>query len=138
MPYEKRTSCAYGMMYLDAMWWVVHRTDIFGVAKEMCFKSMIVTLGTILEAVLRIPGEHGFGGGNQGVKPRLMRAYERGWIGEEDRAILERLWDHRNNIHAHVLAGAEFGLYTVDNVDQPRSSLGRLVTELNRWHEARG
>ena len=54
----QKSSVAYGYMYLDVIWWVLARTDLSSIAKEMMIKSAIVTLGTILEAMLQIPG-HG-------------------------------------------------------------------------------
>jgi hypothetical protein len=50
------SSCAYGFMYLDVLWWLLSRTDIAIVGKQMAIKSAIITLGTLLEASLHIPG----------------------------------------------------------------------------------
>src|SRR5437899_1157157 len=57
----QQSSCAYGFMYLDVLWWLLARTDIASIAKEMAIKSAIVTLGTILEAIVYIPREGVFG-----------------------------------------------------------------------------
>lgn len=53
---ETVSSCAYGFMHLDVMWWLVSRTDLMLVGRQMALKSAIVSLGTILEAILNIPG----------------------------------------------------------------------------------
>lgn len=137
MPYDRRTTCAYGLMYFDAMWWLTHRTDLAGVAQEMCFKSMIITLGTVLEATLRIPGEPSLGGGGAGVKQRLDTALQRNWVTQADADLLKQLWDHRNNVHAHVLGATEFGLYRLAHVDAPARALRLLVRNLKTWDDAR-
>jgi len=77
----QKSSVAYGYMYLDVAWWVLARTDLAGIAKEMMINSAIVTLGTIMEAMLQIPGEGIFDTKSKaGVKLRLHRAMERKWI----------------------------------------------------------
>jgi hypothetical protein len=53
---EKKSNCAYSFMFLDVLWWLSVRTDISSVGKQMVLKSAIVTLGTILEACLYVPG----------------------------------------------------------------------------------
>jgi hypothetical protein len=93
----QKSSCAYGFMYLDVLWWLSSRTDIAGIAKEMIFKSAIITLGTITEAVLHIPSE-GIFDSNAGVELRLQKASERGWISTDDCNKLKQLWENRNNV----------------------------------------
>jgi hypothetical protein len=69
------SSCAYGFMHLDVMWWLVSRTDLASVGRQMTLKSAIVSLGTILEAVLKIPGlpknKWLSDRSSAGVKPRI-------------------------------------------------------------------
>ena len=137
MAYDKRTTCAYTLMYLDTMWWVTHRTDVSSVAREMCYKSMIVAVGTVLEAVLRVPGEPGMGNGARGVRDRVDHALNRRWIDQRDADLLKELWQHRNRIHAHKLTRAEFGYYTKAHVDRPARALRRLVAALKEWDDAR-
>src|SRR5436190_16645759 len=79
---DKISSCSYGYMYLDVLWWISSRTDLIGIPKQMLIKSAIVTLGTLTEAVLWIPGlprddrlSHRCG---TGVKPRLDETQHRG------------------------------------------------------------
>jgi hypothetical protein len=74
---RQQSSCAYGFMYIDVVWWLLARTDISGIAKEMAIKSAIITLGTILEVMLHIPGQ-GIFASMAGVKKRLDRACIRG------------------------------------------------------------
>ena len=39
---DQISSCAYGFMFLDVLWWLVSRTDIASVGKQMALKSAIV------------------------------------------------------------------------------------------------
>jgi hypothetical protein len=132
----QKSSCAYGFMYLDVLWWLSSRTDITGIAKEMIFKSAIITLGTITEAVLHIPNE-GIFDSNAGVRPRLDKAAERGWINESDCATLKTLWENRNNVHLRLLDTSEFNKYKKEHVNEPSASLKNLMRELKNWQEAK-
>lgn len=138
---DQTSSCAYGFMYLDVLWWLLSRTDITSVGKQMAIKSAIVTLGTLLEASLWIPGlprndvlsnKHG-----AGVKPRLNEAVKHGWISQEECTVLEQLWDHRNNVHIKFLENSELDLYKVDHVNGPHAALLVLLSKLKAWDASR-
>jgi hypothetical protein len=133
----QKSSCAYGFMYLDVLWWLSSRTDIAGIAKEMIFKSAIITLGTITEAVLHIPNE-GIFDSNAGVELRLQKASDRGWISADDCNKLKELWHNRNNVHLRLLDSSEFNKYKKEHVNEPLIALKNLMNQLKRWQEARG
>jgi hypothetical protein len=132
----QKSSCAYGFMYLDVLWWLYNRTDIAGVAKEMVFKSAVITLGTITEAILHIPNQ-GIFDSNAGVELRLDRACVLGWISEGDRDTLKELWQNRNNVHLRLLDSSEFNKYNVNHVIEPHDALKRLMSSLREWHIGR-
>jgi hypothetical protein len=133
----QKSSCAYGFMYLDVLWWLSSRTDIGGIAKEMIFKSAIITLGTITEAVLHIPSE-GIFDSNAGVELRLQKASERGWISTDDCNKWKQLWENRNNVHLRLLDSSEFNKYKKEHVNEPFIALKSLMAKLKQWQEARG
>ena len=137
---SQTSSCAYGFMYLDVLWWLLSRTDIMGVARQMAIKSAIVTLGTVLEASLHIPGlprsNMLSNKSSAGVKRRLEEALKHGWITKEQRASLDQLWDHRNNVHIKFLENSELDLYNVDHVNAPHAALLVLLSKLKAWQEA--
>lgn len=85
---ERMSNCAYAFMFLDVLWWLVARTDIASVARQMILRSAIVTLGTILEACLYVPGlRKSRALSNQsaaGVKVRVEHVMGRGWISQEE------------------------------------------------------
>jgi hypothetical protein len=138
---DQISSCAYGFMYLDVLWWLLSRTDITSVGKQMAIKSALVTLGTILEACLSIPGlprnNMLSARSSAGVKPRLKQAINQGWISAEQCATLEQLWDHRNNVHIKILANSELDLYKVEHVNAPHEALLALMSKLKSWHAER-
>ncbi|WP_156380699.1 hypothetical protein [Pseudolabrys sp. Root1462] len=133
---RQQSSCAYGFMYLDVIWWLLARTDLSGIAKEMVIKSAIITLSSILEALLEISAG-GIFASIKGVKPRLDRACENKWISEQERDSLKQLWDHRNNVHIRLLDTHEFNKYRPEHFNVPRQAFGVLMQNLKRWHERR-
>jgi hypothetical protein len=44
---DQPSSFAYAFMYLDVLWWLLSRTDLASVGKQMAIKSAIVTLATV-------------------------------------------------------------------------------------------
>jgi hypothetical protein len=125
-------------MYLDVLWWILARTDLASIAKEMTIKSSIVTLGSILEAVLQIPGEGIFDPKSKaGVQLRLHRALERKWIPEDQCNVLKKFWDHRNNVHIKLLGEHEFNFYKVEHFNAPNAALLSLMPRLKTWDDKR-
>lgn len=136
---EKKSNCAYSFMFLDVLWWLSVRTDISSVGKQMILKSAIVTLGTILEACLYVPGlpktKLLSNQGNAGVKDRVENTQKRGWISEAERDCLKQLWEHRTNVHQKkIQTDSELDLYAVDNVNGPHAALLNLLTKLKDWN----
>jgi hypothetical protein len=138
---DQISSCAYGFMWLDVLWWLLSRTDIVSVGKQMAIKSAIVTLGTILEVSLHISGLPRnnvlSAKCSAGVKPRLDEATSRGWISSEQCAVLKLLWDQRNNVHIKILANSELDLYKVEHINAPHEALLALMSKLKTWHANR-
>jgi hypothetical protein len=135
---DQASSCAYGFMYLDVLWWLLSRPDISSVGRQMGLKSAIVTLGTILEATLHVPGLSRnkvlSQKSNAGVKPRVQDAEKRGRISKEQCAALDQCWDHRNNVHLKLLENSERDLYTVEHVNAPHAALLVLLSKLKEWN----
>lgn len=136
---DQISSCAYGFMYLDVLWWLLSRTDLASVGKQMCVKSAIITLGMLVEVVLWIPTLPRDNVLSKkctaGVIPRLKSAIARGWINEEQGACLENLWNQRNNVHLKFLENSERDLYQVDHINAPHDALLVLMANLRLWHQ---
>jgi hypothetical protein len=135
---DQISSCAYGFMYLDVLWWLLSRTDIASVGKQMAIKSAIVTLGTLLEATLWIPGlpiSNALSTKSPcGVKVRLKDTTKQGWISQEQCTTLETLWGHRNNVHIKFLENSELAFYKIEHVNAPLGALLVLMSKLKALH----
>lgn len=136
---EKKSNCAYSFMFMDVLWWLSVRTDISSVGKQMVLKSAIVTLGTILEASLYVPGlpktKFLSNLGNSGTKERIENTHKRGWISGAERDCLKELWDHRTNVHQKkIQTDSELDLYTVDHVNAPYAAVLTLLAKLKEWN----
>jgi hypothetical protein len=136
---DKISSCAYGFMHLDVLWWLSSRTDLVGICKQMLLKSAIITLGTLAEAQLWIPGLRRDNRlsekSNYGVKPRLEEAEGYGWISSAQCAALKLLWDNRNKVHIKLLDNSELDLYKAEHVNEPHSALLVLMSNAKAWEQ---
>jgi hypothetical protein len=136
---DQMSSCAYGFMYLDVLWWLLARTDLASVGKQMAIKSALVTLGTLVEVCLWIPTLPSTDilskKSQAGVLPRLKEATRLRWISEKERGSLNELWAHRNNVHLKFLANSELDLYKLDHVNAALAALLTLMSNLKAWHE---
>jgi hypothetical protein len=132
------SSCAYGFMHLDVMWWLVSRTDLMSVGRQMALKSAIVSLGAILEAILKIPelpkNKWLSDKSSAGVRPRVDEVVRRGWISADEGANLKALWENRNNVHLHLLPGSERDIYQVEHINAPQAALFKLMDKLKALH----
>jgi hypothetical protein len=136
---DKISSCAYGFMHLDVLWWLSSRTDLVGICKQMLLKSAIITLGMLTEVQLWIPGlprdNRLSDRSSYGVKPRLEEARSHGWISSAQCAALKQLWDNRNNVHIKFLQNSELDVYKSEHVNEPYSALLALMVNAKTWEE---
>jgi hypothetical protein len=135
---ETASSCAYGFMHMHVMWWLVSRTDLASVGKQMALKSAIVSLGTILEAVLKIPGlprnKWLSEKSSAGVRARVDEVVKRGRISADEGTTLKELWVNRNNVHLHLLPGSERDIYNSGHINGPLAALSKLMARLKALH----
>jgi hypothetical protein len=126
-------------MHLDVMWWLVSRTDLTSVGRQMALKSAIVSLGSILEAVLKIPSlpknRWLSAKSSAGVRARVSDLVRRGWIPTEEGVSLKGLWQNRNNVHLHFLPGSEYDIYKVEHINTPHAALLKLLDKLKALHD---
>jgi hypothetical protein len=136
----KISSCAYGFMHLDVLWWLSSRTDLVGISKQMLIKSAIITLGMVTEAVLWIPGlprsDRLSDKSGYGVKPRLEETKSRGWTTDAQCVALQQLWDNRNNVHIKFLENSELDRYKAEHVNEPHAALLALMKSAKNWDVA--
>lgn len=130
-----RNNVAYTLMLHDVYLWVLRRTDLAGLARDMVVKASLASLGSAAEALL-IDYYAGRMGRRQRFCSRTKRLFEDGVIDSQLRADLDWLWDMRCRQHLYELADAEFDFYRLDDHKRARATLSGLVAALNAAHRA--
>ena len=120
-----RRNIAYALLTTDVFRWLLNRTDLAIVAKEMIIKQGIAIFGSIAEAVTKdyLKGKPG---GGKNYKKRLDMLYENGEIDEETKRELVWLWDLRNSLHLMLLTDPEYEKYTMRDYNRAVLALRRL------------
>ena len=112
----KRNLC-YTLIFSDVLRWVLNRTDLYGVARDMVVKNAIAVMGAIAEsltvaAMVELKQPKGKFAG------RLSRLVAAGAMDSSLQAELQWLWDARNGIHVHDVAHLEAGRYPVSDANR--------------------
>lgn len=126
-----QSNIAYAKMTTDIFRWMLNRTDISMIAREMLIKQGISIVGSVSEAVLKgvfkgLPG----GGKRQGFKKRLELLCEGRRIEPRTKDELEWLWDVRNKVHLMLLDEREYNKYTIKDYNRAILALRALRVEL--------
>ena len=100
-----KSNIAYTMMLMDVQHWLLARTDIAGLVKEMIVKLQIFLLGSIVESVTKdyLKGKCG-----KNFKGRTQFLNEKSVITSVLRDDLNWLWDLRNRMHLFQLTNTEW------------------------------
>lgn len=124
-----RKNIAYALLTTDVFRWILNRTDISIVAKEMLIKQGISILGSIAESITKeyLKGKPG---GGKNYKKRLQVLLGDGILGEELKEELEWLWDVRNNLHLMMLSDPEYNKYKMSDYNRAICALSDLRAAL--------
>lgn len=124
-----RSNIAYTLQLADVQHWILNRTDLSGMAKEMVIKLQMFLLGTIVESVTK-NYLHGRCGGN--FRRRTQYLLDNGLIDADLKTDIDWLWDLRNNMHLFQLDDIEWSStdYTVSNHNRAVRAFRRLLTDL--------
>jgi len=120
-----RSNIAYALLTTDIFRWLLNRTDLAIVAKEMLIKQGIVIFGAIAEAITKYY-LRGKPGGGKSFKKRVEVLQNNGIIDESLRRELEWLWDCRNRIHLMLLNDKEYGHYEIIDYNRAVKALNGL------------
>jgi hypothetical protein len=125
-----RSNIAYTMQLADVQHWLMMRTDLSGMAKEMVIKLQIFLLGTIVESVTKV-FLRGRCGGN--FTRRAAYLHEQGIVSEALSQDIVWLWDMRNRMHLFQLEEIEWlaNEYTVANHNKAVRTFRELITAIN-------
>ncbi len=100
-----RANLSYTLMMSDAVYWLLIRTDLSGMAQEMLIKLFVFIGGTLVESITKayLKGICG-----KSYKARTEYLLTAGVITSGLKSELDWLWDARNNMHLFLLEGSEY------------------------------
>lgn len=117
---------AYAVQLADIYGWLLERTDLAGIVRDMVIKAYVACVAGIAEAVLadHFAGETGW---RQHFASRTRMLRDRGAI---DGALADELlwlWDVRNKQHVHEIDASEFDAYTPEDYPRARAAVAALL-----------
>lgn len=124
-----RSNIAYTIQLADVQHWILSRTDLSGIAREMVIKLQMFLLGTIVESVTK-NYLRGRCGGN--FAKRTQYLLDTGLIDSALKADIDWLWNIRNNMHLFQLDGIEWSStdYTLADHNRAVRAFRRLIVAL--------
>lgn len=127
---QLQSNIAYTLQLADVQHWLLVRTDLSGMAKEMVIKMQIFLLGTVIESITKVY-LRGTCGGN--FKRRTTFLLQEGYITEDLQTDVEWIWDLRNNMHLFQLEDIEWSSedYTVANHNRAVRAFRELLDALS-------
>lgn len=131
--YNVRDNLAYSLILTDIHRWLLIRTTIYGVAKEMIIKSGIALLGSICET-LAVTGTRGIIGRRHSFCERCNRMVNKGIISERICEELVWLWEVRSAIHIYEIDHSEYAKYTLNDYNRAVIAMRELRKVLKEYH----
>jgi hypothetical protein len=124
-----RSNIAYTIQLADVQHWLLNRTDLSGIAREMVIKLQMFLLGTIIESVTK-NYLRGRCGGN--FARRTQYLVDNDLIDSALKSDIDWLWDIRNNMHLFQLNGLEWSStdYTLSNHNRAVRAFRKLIVAL--------
>ena len=130
---QVRDNVAYALIQSDVYLWLINRTDLFGIAREMTIKSAIALMGSINET-LAITGTKGTVGRRHSFCERCNRMVDKGIIEDPLRQDLHWLWEIRSAIHIYNLDHRELEKYTMNDFNRAVSASRNLRQAISNFH----
>ena len=128
----QRRNVTYALMNIDALRWLVTRTDISGTALSMIVKNAICILGTIVEWMTK-EGTRG----HASRRPYLQRTAKLAELGRIDATVeaeLNWIWDIRCREHIHESETLEHDNYTREDYNRALRAFKALQSSLIAVH----
>jgi hypothetical protein len=126
---------SYAFMLHDVFRWILTRTDISGMARDMVVKNAIVLIGSIVESFAR-GGTVGIIGARHSYKERTQRMVVRGIISQGLKSELDWVWDTRSGIHIYLMEDSEYDRYRGEDYERAKEAAGQLLGALRVYHAA--
>ena len=121
-----RKNLSYSLMLWDVYDWVLRRTGLAAIAREMVLKAGIALGGGIAEALL-VDYYRGVIGKKQPYKTRTQRLCADGIITDQLRDDLNWLWDVRCKIHLHDIPDSEYSKYRAEDYGRATKAVNALI-----------
>jgi len=118
----QRRNVTYSLMSLDAIRWLVIRTDISGAALSMLVKNGILILGNLCDWMTKQATR--YYASNRPYKERTKNLVNREIISDELKIDLDWIWDIRCDQHLHEIYVLEYDNYS-------RNDMNRAVQAFN-------
>lgn len=124
-----QTNLGYAVQLADVYTWLLTRTDIAGIARDMVVKAYLALAGGIAEALL-VDRYHGQKGWRQTFVTRLQHVQDEGHIDQRLHDELVWLWDMRNRQHVFEIDSSEFFAYQPTDFSRARTAVNGLIAGL--------
>jgi hypothetical protein len=128
-----KKNLSYALILSDVFRWIINRTDLAGIAKEMVIKNVIILMGSICES-MAIDGTKGVIGKKHSFCERASRMVAEGVIDPDLRDKLHWLWDKRTSIHIYELNHQEYDTYEMADYNKAVTATKELRDSLERFH----
>lgn len=124
-----RSNLSYTLMLDDVYTWILRRTDLAGLPRDMLIKASLAALGSVAEAIL---SDHfrGSMGKRRKFTSRTTALVVAGAVSSEQKDDLDWLWDMRCRQHLDELRGSEFDFYREADHRRGRKTVRELILSL--------
>ena len=125
-----KRNLAYEFIFVDVLRWLSNHTDIYGPARQMLYKHVIVISGAIMESLL-----NGFFVQNSFAERKVPAQFKR-LLKEKisDQKLFDELvwvWALRQNVHLFLLNEPEIEKYKVTDVRRALTAVAQLQVALS-------
>ena len=127
--YAVGKNVAYTLMLYDVQSWLLKRTDIAGLARDMVVKACVASLGWAAEALL-VDATSPPLGARQKLKSRVEHLSQKHVVSADLAAELLWLWDMRYRQHLQELSEREFEVYRPRDVGRAEAAVFALCAAL--------
>lgn len=132
-----RRNLAYAYILSDIFRWLINRTDLYGIAREMVIKEGICLAGAIAESITKSVGvEEGWCGRQTNFKQRCEQLQNNNVITRQTCAELHWLWDTRQNEHIFLVPDREHEMYELQHYNRAIRAIQSMKEEMNAYFTA--
>jgi hypothetical protein len=125
-----QTNLGYAAQLSDVLTWLLMRTDLAAIARDMVVKTYLALTGGMAEALL-VDYFHGETGWRQTFSSRVSRLLERQKIDKLLSNELKWLWDMRCRQHVFEIPDSEFYAYDPDDHLRAQAAINALIEALS-------